>query len=414
MKTIIAVGDGMADNPVPMLSGKTPLEASHTPTLDSLAQQGLLGHVRTIPEGIPPGSDTAFLSILGYDPRRYFSGRGPLEAAGSGVSLVDGDVAYRCNLVALEDGPGPLGEKRILSHSGGSVDEESALALMDSLLADPDFAALAQKHGMTFHKMPAFRQIAVQKGQDIEGLVTIPPHDHLGEEAGPLLPSGSGVAAGLREMMELAHRILDPHPVNQTRRAQGLMPANGIWFWAQGRTIALDNFTKLHGVKGCVVSAVPLVHGIGALAGLHSLYVEGATGELDTNFEGKAAGVLRGLLEEGYDFALLHVEAPDECTHNGDTQGKVKAIEAFDSRTLKPLLEGLRASGQAFRLLVMSDHKTLTATRGHDGDPVPYILYDSRGTAGPHGTAYTEAAGAKGPFLPEGHHLVAQLLQQTN
>ncbi len=411
MKYIIAVGDGMADDPVPMLGGKTPLEASRTPTLDTLAQQGLLGHVRTIPEGIPPGSDTAFLSILGYDPRRYFSGRGPLEAAGSGVSLADGDVAYRCNLVALEDAPGPLAEKRILSHSGGSVDEESALALMDSLLANPEFAALAQKHGMAFHKMPAFRQIAVQKGHDIEGLTTIPPHDHLGEVAGGLLPSGGEVAEGLREMMELAHRILDPHPANQKRRQRGLMPANGIWFWAQGRTIALDNFERQHGVKGFVVSAVPLVHGIGALAGLHSVPVEGATGELDTNFEGKAAAVLQGLLQDDQDFALLHVEAPDECTHNGDTPGKVQAIEAFDSRTLKPLLEGLRASGEDFRLLVMSDHKTLTATRGHDGHPVPYILYDSRGTARPVGAAYTEAEGAKGPFLPEGHKLVSQLME---
>ncbi len=411
MKTLIAVGDGMADNPVPLLGGRTPLEAASIPMLDELAQNGELGLVKTIPPGIPPGSDTAFLSILGYDPRRYFSGRGPLEAAGCGVSLAPGDLTYRCNLVALEDTPGPLSAKRILSHSGGSVDEASALALMDSLLGDAAFCALCQEQNLTFHPFPAFRQIAVQKGANPTGLSTTPPHDHLGEPAGPLLPKGGALAEGLCQLMERAHEVLTLHPANQKRRQQGLLPANGIWFWAQGLTLELDDFTQKYGVKGFVVSAVPLVHGIAALAGLRSIPVAGATGELDTNFEGKADAVLQGLLQDGDDFALLHLEAPDECTHNGDTNGKVTAIEYFDRRALRRVVEGLRRAGVEYRLLAMSDHKTLTATRGHDAGPVPYILYDSR-SAGQTGSGhgYTEANGAKGPYFAEGYRLIERLL----
>ena len=413
MKTIIAIGDGMADNPVSALGGKTPLQAAKTPTMDKLAAQGELGLVRTIPPQIPPGSDTAFLSILGYNPTTFFSGRAPLEAAGSGITLSEGDVAYRCNLVAFEDCDAPLCEKRILSHSGGSVDEESAEALMKTLLSNEAFCALAEKNQMVIHPAPSFRQMAVQQGADIAALCTIPPHDHLGETAGGLFPSGCPVAEGLCEMITLAHEILNEHPANQKRREKGELPANGIWFWAEGVTLTLPNFEKTHGVKGFAVSAVPLVHGIARLAGLDSHYVEGATGELDTNYEGKAKAVLSGLAQ-GYDFALLHVEAPDECTHNGDTEGKIEAIEAFDGRVLAPLLAGLEKSGEDFRLLVLSDHKTLTATRGHDADPVPYILYTKQDAQNaPGGRPYCENSAASGPFLEEGHRLIGRLFEKS-
>ncbi len=409
MKTIIVIGDGMADNPVPALQGKTPLEAADIPHMDALARAGRCGSVKTVPDGVTPGSDTAILSIFGYDPRVSYSGRSPLEAAGAGVQLAAGDVSYRCNMVALEDTPLPYEQKKILSHSGGSVDGESALALMEALLADPAFAACAKKHGMRFYPSPSFRHIAVQTGVDINGLIAAPPHDHLGESVGANLPlpQNSPTAQGLREMMAIAHRVLDVHPLNQKRRSEGQLPANGIWFWAEGTAIELPQLTDKYGIKGIVVSAVPLVRGIGKLAGLDYALVDGATGELDTNYEGKAAAVLDGL-QNGYDFAVLHIEAPDECTHNGDTPGKLQAIEWVDSRAVAPLLEGLRAMGEPFRLLLLSDHKTLTSNRGHDADPVPFVLYDSQQRQ-PGAAAYTEAECGKGEYVSEGHTLIGQL-----
>ncbi|MCL1848955.1 MAG: hypothetical protein FWF83_04710, partial [Clostridiales bacterium] len=413
MKYIIVIGDGMADNPVPDLGGKTPLEYARIPMMDTLASVGELGSVRTVPEGVPPGSDTAILSIFGYDPRVYYTGRSPLEAAGCGVELAAGDVSYRCNMVAYEDGDMPFHEKRILSHNGGSIDGESSIALLAFLLADPGFAALADRNHMVFYPSPSFRHIAVQKGADIRGLVAAPPHDHPGEVIGGLLPAGCPTAAGLVEMMALAHALLDCHPINNARRAEGKLPANGIWFWAEGQAVMLPSFYEKYRMAGFVLSAVPLIWGIGALAGLQYRTVPGATGELDTDFEGKAAGVLEGLgsgeseavprsgvgdaalgngtseavsssgagsdrLGIGADFAVLHVEAPDECTHNGDLDGKLEAIRRLDSRIVAPLAAKLRAAGGEFRILMLADHKTLTATRNHDGGPVPYVLYDSR------------------------------------
>ncbi|MCL1804859.1 MAG: 2,3-bisphosphoglycerate-independent phosphoglycerate mutase [Clostridiales bacterium] len=410
MKYVIVIGDGMADNPVPELGGMTPLEYARKPVMDGLAMKGELGSVRTIPEGVAPGSDTAILSVFGYDPRKYFSGRSPLEAAGSGVSLEEGDVSYRCNMVALEDGDVPYRRKKILSHSGGSIEGESSVALMQSLLADKRFQKLAEKNRMAFHLNPSFRHIAVQKGADIKGLVAIPPHDHLGEEVGGLLPAGCPAASGINEMMELAHQILDKHPINEGRRAEGKLPANGIWIWAEGSAIALPDFREKYHKDGFVMSAVPLVWGIGALVGLRYMTVPGATGELDTDFEGKTDGVLEGLAA-GADFALLHIEAPDECTHNGDTKGKIQAIEWLDSRCVSRLTQGLDKLGEGFRLLILSDHKTLTSNRGHDGEPVPYLLYDSRKNLG-GGLAYTEANGAKGPYLDEGWRLIGHLFEE--
>ena len=409
MKYVIVIGDGMADNPVAELGGKTPLEYAAIPAMDMLARKGELGLARTIPEGVQPGSDTAILSIFGYDPRQYYSGRSPFEAAGSGVKLEDGDVSYRCNMVAFEDGGMPFRQKRILSHSGGSVDGESAIALLDFLQADEGFRMCAEKNRISFYPNPSFRHIAVQKGADIDGLTATPPHDHLGEAVGGLLPRGAKAAPGLTEMMEIAHSLLDRHPINEARRAEGKLPANGIWFWAEGRAINLPGFQEKWDKKGFVMSAVPLVWGIGALAGLRYMTVPGATGELDTDYEGKTDGVLAGLAG-GADFAVLHIEAPDECTHNGDTKGKIQAIEWLDSRCVARLFEGLGKLGEDFRLLILSDHKTLTSTRGHDGEPVPYILYDSRLKSGCN-LAFSEANAQKGPFIEEGHKLIERLFE---
>jgi 2,3-bisphosphoglycerate-independent phosphoglycerate mutase len=403
MKYCIVIGDGMSDHPLPQLGGKTPLQAAGTPVMDALAARGTVGTVLTIPEGEPAGSDTAILSICGFDPRVYYSGRAPLEAAGTGVSLRAGDTAYRCNMIALEDGP-EYSRKRILSHSGGAVDGQTAMCLMADLLADPQFAACSAKHGVEITPTPSFRHIAIQHGADTRGLTTMPPHDHLGEPAGALLPAGSEAAGGLRELMRLAHDFLDRHPLNETRRAEGRLPANSLWFWAQGAAASLPSIKETRGMSGFVVSAVPLVWGIGALAGLDRILVPGATAELDTNYEGKADAAVKGL-SDGYDLALLHVEAPDECTHMGDLEGKLEAIRRLDARCLARLKAGLDASGEDYRLLVLSDHKTLMETRGHNGEPVPFLLYDSReDTRGC--SAYDEASCEKGPYIGEGHTLL--------
>jgi 2,3-bisphosphoglycerate-independent phosphoglycerate mutase len=242
MKYILIIGDGMADNPVASLGGKTPLEYANIPTIDRLAAHGLLGSTINCPKGLPPGSDTAILSIFGQDPKVCYTGRSPLEAAATGIALNPGDVSYRCNMIALEDGDKPFAEKKILSHSGGSIDGESSVALIEYLFADPAFSALAKKAGMQVYPALSFRHIAVQAQADIAGISLKPPHDHLGEVIGPLLPSGCDNAAVLLELMALAHQVLDHHPINEARRQAGLLPANGIWFWAEGSAVALGSF----------------------------------------------------------------------------------------------------------------------------------------------------------------------------
>ena len=409
MKYILVIGDGMADNPVPELGGKTPLQAANIPTLDRLAAGGVMGNVCNCPKPLPAGSETAILSIFGCDPLRYFTGRSPMEAAASGLELVPGDAAFRCNLVTLEDGDMPLEEKRILSHSAGSIEGAAALESIGALLSDPVFADALEKARMEIHTFPAFRQIAVQHNSDISGITFIPPHDHLGQACGPFFPSGNARAEVFAQLMRLAHQILDHHPVTEKRRAAGKMPANGIWFWAQGTAVELPSFREQYGCGGAVISAVPLCHGIGVLRGLEMVEVEGATGEIDTNFEGKLEATWQKLQE--YDFVCLHLEAPDECTHNGDLKGKIQSIEWLDSRLVTPLVRRLEEKGEDFRMLLLSDHKTLTSTRGHDGDPVPFLIYDSRNVL--HSDrAFNEETGMAGITLPAGCELLSYLFEQ--
>lgn len=410
MKYLLIIGDGMADNPVPELGGKTPLQHAKIPVMDALAAKGEVGSVVNCPDGLPAGSDTAILSIFGADPKLCYTGRSPLEAAATGIQLKPGDVSYRCNMVAYEDSGVPFAEKKILSHSGGSIEGEQSIRLVTDLFQDPAFQAAARKAGMVVHPAASFRHIAVQSGASITGIQLIPPHDHLGEVIGPLLPSGCENAAVLKELMELAHTVLDHHPINEARRAEGKLPANGVWFWAEGSAVALDSFWDKYHKTGAVISAVPLCFGIARLSGLDIREVEGATGELDTNYAGKVTAALEVLKEK--DFAAVHVEAPDECTHNGDLPGKLQAIEWLDSRVVGPLVKALEEQGEDFRLLILSDHKTLTATRGHDADPVPYLLYDSRRDSG-RGLPYCEESGAQGPAYPEGAPVLMPLLFQA-
>lgn len=410
MKYILIIGDGMADNPVEALGGKTPIQAAKTPCIDELASKGVVGNVKNVPDGLPAGSETAIMSIFGCDPRRYFTGRAPMEAAAAGLHLKTGDVAYRCNMVCFEDSGAPMGEKRILSHSAGSIEGEESMALIRALWESPAFHAAAEQAGMTIRPDASFRHIAVQSGADVTGIRLIPPHDHLGEAIGPLMPSGCDNAETLKHLMELAHEFLDRHPINEQRRAAGKLPANGIWFWAEGTAVELPEFYAQYHQRGGVISAVPLCHGIAALTGLTPISVEGATGELHTNYEGKVDAAIACLRE--HDFVAVHIEAPDECTHDGDTEGKIQAIEWLDSRVTAPLLARLEKEGMGeYRLLMVSDHKTLTATRGHDGDPVPFLLYDSRRDTH-FGGVYDEPTGMSGMTLPAGTALMGMLFEQ--
>ena len=284
----------------------------------------------------------------------------------------------------------------------------SAMASTAALLEDPRFSKALRDARMELHRFPAFRQLAIQHDSDIRGITFIPPHDHLGEPAGPLFPSGNPRAAVFTHLMELAHEILNHHPATEKRRASGCLPANGIWFWAEGTAVALPSFQAQYGMEGAVISAVPLCHGIGVLRGLEMVEVEGATGELDTNFEGKVEAAWAKLQQ--YDFVCLHLEAPDECTHNGDLPGKLQAIEWLDSRLAAPLLERLERADLDHRVLLLSDHKTLTATRGHGAGPVPFLLYDSRRDS-KSGSTYDEPSGEKGPFLESGTGLLTLLFE---
>ena len=409
MKYLLVIGDGMADLPVPELGGKTPLQYAEIPTLDALASAGVSGTVLTVPEGMQPGSDTAILSIFGCDPRLFFSGRAPLEAAAMGISLSPGDVAYRCNMVSIEEGDMPFDEKRIASHSAGAIRGADSDALVGALFNAVEFKQAAAAAGIKIYPGSSFRHIAVQKSPNVEGLKLTPPHDHLGEVVGQHLPRGCENAAVLENLIRLAHEILSAHPLNETRRAEGKLPANGIWFWSQGTSEKLPNFTKMYGKTGAVVSAVPLCRGIGSLIGLKTVLVKGATGELNTNYEGKAQAALEVL--KTMDFVAVHVEAPDECTHMGDVKGKVQAIEWIDSRLAAPLAEQLGQAGVDYRMLVLSDHKTLTSTRAHDGTPVPFIIYDSRFDSG-SGVTYCEEDAEKGVYIHDGTKLMSILFQQ--
>ncbi|MCL2083398.1 MAG: 2,3-bisphosphoglycerate-independent phosphoglycerate mutase [Oscillospiraceae bacterium] len=410
MKYIILIGDGMADNPIHERQGRTPLELADIPNMDKLANRGTTGLAMTVPKGLEPGSDTAILSIFGYNPEEFFSGRSPLEAAGLGIDLNPGDFSFRCNMVSLDDA-GDFSKKKILSHSGGSVDGSDALALMDALTDNGTFGQLAQENGIEFYKTPSFRHIAVQRNyrRSLDSdFCTFPPHEYISREIGEFLPHGeSGRARGLRGLMGLSYGILDGHPINQERRTKGRLPANCIWFWAEGSAAKLPRFAP----GGLVVTAVPLVRGIARLIGLEVAEVAGATGDISTNYEGKAAAVLKGL-SGGLDFAALHVEAPDECTHNGDLEGKIKSIESIDKRCLGPLLDGLSDLGEEFRILILSDHKTLISTRGHDAGAVPYILYDSREQKC-SGRPYSERECEKGGLVGDGTQLIDRLLENT-
>ncbi len=365
MKYVIVLGDGMADRPIEELGGMTPLEYAQTPQMDALAQAGEIGMVHTIPDGMSPGSDTANLSVLGYDPKVYYSGRSPLEALSIGVDMKPTDVSLRCNIVTLSEEEDKYEDKKILDHSSGEISTEEAAILLE------DVKKGLETEIYKFYVGTSYRHLLIwDEGQVVD---LTPPHDVLGQTIGQYLPKD----AMLREMMKKSYEILANHPINVERKKKGLNSANSCWFWGAGTRPALSSFEEKTGLKGAMVSAVDLLKGIAVGASMRNLTVEGANGGLNTNYEGKAQAAIDALTKEGCDFVYVHLEAPDEMGHQGSVEKKVQAIENLDARVIAPIKEGLVQAGEEFRMLVMPDHPTPICLRTHTGDSVPYLLYDS-------------------------------------
>ena len=364
MKYIVVLGDGMADEPIPALGGRTPLDAAVTPVLDELAGKGTLGTVQNVPAGMAPGSDVANLSVLGYDPAANYSGRSPLEALSVGVQMEDDDVIFRSNIVTLTE-PEPYAQKTILDHSSGEISTADADILMDAIRAE------FNNDTFRFYTGTSYRHILVWKYGRVSALE--PPHDHLGKVIGDYLPQEKV----LRDMMERSFDILNNHPLNLARAAAGKHKANSLWFWGEGTKPKVQNFKEKTGLTGAMISAVDLLKGIAVGAGMKVYNVPGATGSIDTNWEGKAQAAIDALLKDGCDYAYIHVEAPDEMGHQGRVEDKVKSIEYLDSRLIARVKQAMEAAGEDYRMLILPDHPTPLRIRTHTSNPVPYLLYDS-------------------------------------
>ena len=397
MKYIVVLGDGMADRPVDALGGKTPLEAAVTPVMDALASKGTLGTVQNVPAGMAPGSDVANLSVLGYDPAANYSGRSPLEALSVGVAMDDDDVIFRSNLVTLTENQ-PYDQKIILDHSSGEISTADADVLMDAIRAE------FNSDRFRFYTGTSYRHILVWKQGRISPLE--PPHDHLGHAIGPYLPQ----EAVLREMKERSYEILNNHPLNLARAAAGKHKANSLWFWGAGTKPQVQNFREKTGLTGALISAVDLLKGIAVGAGMRVYNVPGATGSIDTNFEGKAQAAVDALLKDGCDFAYIHVEAPDEMGHQGRIQDKVKSIEYLDSRLIAPIKAAMEAAGEDYRMLILPDHPTPLAIRTHTADPVPYLIYDSTRQLRKRDRLTEEIARQADNFQPDGYKLLEEFI----
>lgn len=400
MKYIIMLCDGMADEPLEELQGQTPLERARTINLDQMAPRSEIGMVRTVPEGMAPGSDTANLSVIGYDPKQYYTGRSPLEALSIGVDMKPDDVSFRCNLVTLSEEEKTYEEKRILDHSSDEISTEEARVLVDALKKG------LEKEGYTFYTGISYRHLLIWDHGAVLDLTA--PHDILTRQIGAYLPEDKV----LREMMEKSYEILNHHPINEARRAKGLKPANSAWFWGAGTRPCLTSFEEQYHVKGAMISAVDLLKGIAVGAQMHNITVEGANGGLHTNYAGKAQAAIDALIKEDYDFVYIHVEAPDEMGHQGSVKDKIQAIEKIDELIIGPVKDTLEAEHVDFRMLVLPDHPTPIRVRTHTGDPVPYMLYDS--TQPFQGASvYTERTGLdSGIMQEEGYRLIRHLLLQ--
>lgn len=398
-KYVIILGDGMADEPIESLGNQTILEYAHTPELDRLSKRSELGMVHTIPAGMKPGSDTANLSVLGYDPAVYYSGRSPLEALSIGVPMKETDIALRCNIVTLSEEEAAFEDKTIIDHSSGEISTEDCSILLEAVKKE------LQDETYQFYAGTSYRHCLIwNRGRVID---LSQPHDILGQVIKPYLPENEK----LLFMMKRSYEILVNHPINIERKKQGLNPANCCWFWGAGTKPGLSCFEEKNGVKGMMISAVDLLKGIAVGAGMGVAHVEGANGGLHTNYEGKVQAAVEAL-KDGYDFAYIHIEAPDEMGHQGSIEKKVQSVEYLDQRVIHPLLQKLEAEGVPFRLLIMPDHPTPIRVRTHTSDSVPYLLYDSGQELKKDWNYNEKEAAQSGNFITRGHTLIDKLLEK--
>ena len=389
----------MADLPIESLGNKTPLEYAVTPKMDELASKGEIGMVHTIPDGMKPGSDTANLSVLGYNPRQYYSGRSPLEALSIGVPMKDTDVALRCNIVTLSEEEDTYEERTMVDHSASEISTEECAVLLEAVRKE------LETDIYKFYVGTSYRHCLIWADGKVVDLVQ--PHDILGQKIGDKLPQDEA----LRTMMKKSYDILVNHPINIERKKKGLNPANSCWFWGAGTKPSLSPFEEKTHLKGAMISAVDLLKGIAVGSSMKVITVEGANGGLDTNYEGKAQAAIDVLTKDNYDFVYVHLEGPDEMGHQGSVEKKVKAIERLDARIIKPIVEGLEAAGEEFRLVVLPDHPTPISIRTHTSENVPYLLYDSRKEQ-QHDWHYNEReASQTDNFIAEGHKLIEYLLE---
>ena len=399
MKYVLILGDGMADEPIESLGGGTPLSEAQTPMMDELAKVSEIGLVHTIPEGMKPGSDTANLSVLGYDPEKYYTGRSPLEALSIGVPMEDTDVAIRCNVVTLTEEE-PYEEKKILDHSADEISTEEAAVLLQAV------KEAMEDEIYQFYVGTSYRHCLIWKNGSVAELT--PPHDVLGQVIGQYLPEDDI----LRMMQKKSYEILADHPINVERKAKGLNPANSIWFWGAGTKPVLTSFEEAYHKKAVMISAVDLLKGIAVGASMHNVIVEGANGGLHTNYEGKAQAAVDALTKDGFDLAYIHVEAPDEMGHQGSVEKKIKAIEFLDERVIRYVKERMDASGEDYRMLIMPDHPTPICVRTHTASPVPYLLYDSTNPADANWKYNEKEAQASGNYIAEGHKMMSHFLSR--
>lgn len=399
MKYLVILGDGMADRPIESLGNKTPLEYAKTPMMDQLAAKGEIGMVHTIPDGMKPGSDTANLSVLGYDPRKYYSGRSPLEALSIGVPMKDTDVALRCNIVTLSEEEDTYEERTMIDHSASEISTEDCAVLLEAVRKE------LETDKYRFYLGTSYRHCLIWDHGEVVDLVQ--PHDILGQKIGDKLPKQKD----LYDMMKKSYDILVNHPINIERKKKGLHPANSCWFWGAGTKPSLSPFEEKTHLKGAMISAVDLLKGIAVGSSMKVITVDGANGGLDTNYEGKAQAAVDVLTKDNYDFVYVHLEGPDEMGHQGSVEKKVTAIERLDSRIIKPIVEGLEAAGEDFRMVILPDHPTPICIRTHSSESVPYLLYDS---TKPRSETwhYNEKEAAKTDnFIEKGHKLIEYLLQ---
>ncbi len=404
MKYVVVLYDGMADYPIDVLDNKTPMMAAEKPIFDSLAKKGEVGLVKTIGDGLKPGSEIGNLTVMGYDPRKYYTGRSPLEAISIGVKMAEDDIALRCNLVTLSD-EADYDDKTMVDYSAGDISSEEAAEIIKSVQeafggGEFDFySGVSYRHCLIHHK-----------GTTDLGTMT-PPHDISGRVVGPYI-SDSENAKKLTDLMRKSYDLLKDHPVNKKRIAQGKRPANSIWLWGEGTRPELPAFSDIYGIKGTVISAVDLLKGIAIAAGMDAPDVPGATGYIDTNFEGKANAAVEALKTRS-DFVYIHIEAPDECGHRFEPDNKVKSIEYIDSRVLPIVIKGLEEIGDDYKIMILPDHPTPLSTRTHASDPVPYMIYQkSKETDSGVDSIDEESAKLTGKYIENGYDLMPRFIKE--